>query len=194
MNTFRKTTGLRRITKKLAMPLLLVGAVGAYLTVSGRPGTCPACVAVTDFIFGPNAKADIQTAETWSFPDLAGGTFHSDEIMGHVAVVTFWATWCPPCRKEIPAMNAMRERYSDKGLKVVGVSLDEGENDELASKVERLGIEYPVVRGGESIPPLFGEIRSIPTVFIFSRDNKIAFRHVGYLQEADLEKEIQKLL
>lgn len=194
MNDTVKTPVLKRLIKRLTTPLLIVGAIGTYVVISGKLGTCPACVAITDAIFGPNVEAAVQSTEPWSFPDLKGGTLSSQELEGDVTVLAFWATWCPPCRKEIPALASIQERYADKGVNVIGVSLDEFPDNELAAKVKELGITYPVVRGDQGIPELFGDIRSIPTVFIFSRDSEIAFRHVGYTSENTLEKEIRKLL
>lgn len=194
MDTKEKTSAFKRLTSALKVPLLVVGALGAYIVVSGKLGTCPACVAITDAVFGPKAEASVESGTPWSFPDLEGGTLGSDDLKGNVTIVAFWATWCPPCRKEIPALSSIQERYADKGVRVIGVSLDEFPDDELAAKAKKLGVTYPVVRGDQGIPDLFGNIRSIPTVFIFSQDNEIAFRHVGYTSEEKLEKEIRKIL
>lgn len=110
-----------------------------------------------------------------------------------VLIVDFWATWCPPCRMEIPGFINLYKKYKDKGLEIIGVSLDRGGIPVLQPFVQKFGINYPVFLGNEEISKVY-EIQGIPTTLIIGKNGETKSRHVGYVSEADFEKEILALL
>lgn len=112
---------------------------------------------------------------------------------GNVVLVDFWATWCPPCRVEIPHLKELHKKYSEKGLVVWGVGLDE--EGKLRAFAEEQAISYPILVGDESIGQDYG-VQGIPTTFLFDKQNRIAFKHVGFSQgmEEQFENEIEQLL
>lgn len=134
------------------------------------------------------------TAPAWSLKDVDGKTVSSADFKGKVVLLDFWATWCPPCKAEIPSFVELQKTYGDKGLVVVGVSLDEEGARVLKPFMKQFGINYPVVLGDLKTAQAFGGVRSIPTTFIISRDGRIAGRHVGLVSKADFEKAIKPLL
>ncbi|RKX34106.1 MAG: TlpA family protein disulfide reductase [Verrucomicrobia bacterium] len=131
---------------------------------------------------------------SWELTDLQGHPVRSADFEGKVVLLDFWATWCPPCRKEIPGFIELQERYGEAGLVVVGVSLDEGGAAVVAPFVSKEGINYPVVMGDSTIVEAFGGIASIPTTFVINRDGQIVERHVGYVSQNRFEKSIKSLL
>jgi thiol-disulfide isomerase/thioredoxin len=91
--------------------------------------------------------------------DLArpdGGRVHSDDLRGRYALLDFWATWCPPCVLEIPEMNAIYERYRERGLEVLAISVDELPPDELQAWLRENGVAYPVALGTEDLARRYG--------------------------------------
>jgi thiol-disulfide isomerase/thioredoxin len=110
-----------------------------------------------------------------------------------VLIVDFWATWCPPCRKEIPGFINLYNKYKDKGLEIIGVSLDQGGMPVLQPFVKRFGINYPIFLGNPEISSVY-EISGIPTTLIIDKNGKTKSRHVGYVSEAEFEREILALL
>jgi len=133
-------------------------------------------------------------APAFSLKDKDGKTFSLETLKGKVIVLNFWATWCPPCRVEIPAFNNAYEKYVAKGVEIVGVSLDQKGWDAIRPFLEKHKINYPVVLGGAEIARAYGNIRSIPTTFIIDRKGKVVDSHVGAMTEDALVKSFEKLL
>lgn len=135
-----------------------------------------------------------QPSPAWELKDLDGKAVKSSDFAGKVVVLDFWATWCGPCRMEIPGFIELHKQYADKGLVVVGVSLDRGGASAVKPFVEKMGINYRIVLGDETIVSAFGGIEGIPTTFIIDRKGQIVGTHVGYAPKAEFEAEIKPLL
>ncbi len=113
---------------------------------------------------------------------------------GKVTVLNFWATWCPPCRGEIPDFIALQNQYKDQGLVVVGVSLDQGGAGVVSSFAKSQGMNYPVVMGTDDVAALYGDIQAIPTTFVIDRSGKVVAKHEGETDKATFAGEITKAL
>ncbi len=116
------------------------------------------------------------------------------DFKGKVVVLNFWATWCPPCRREIPDFVALQKQYADKGLVIIGVSLDEDGAAVVKPFASKMGINYPVVMGDQKTAAAYGGIQVVPTTFIFDKSGKIAAQHEGGADRATFEAEIKPLL
>ncbi len=131
----------------------------------------------------------------FTLPDLHGNDVSLSDFEGKVVVLDLWATWCPPCRVEIPFLVSLHEEFEDQGLVVVGVGLDQGGAADLAPFAKEIGMEYTVLVGGRSVQQAYG-VTAIPTSFVIARDGRIAAKHVGYHPSmADgMRAEVVKLL
>lgn len=138
--------------------------------------------------------SNLAPAPPWALYDLTGKELRSDAFAGKVMIVDFWATWCGPCRRSIPAFIELYEEYKDKGLAVVGISLDQKGPSVVRPFVKSHNIEYPIVMGNQRVVNDFGGIRGIPTAFIISQDGKIYRKYVGLRPKALFEKDIRDLL
>ncbi len=123
-----------------------------------------------------------------------GKSVDLETLKGKVVVVNFWATWCVPCRQEIPGFIDTYKSLHAKGVEVIGVSLDEGGWDVVQPYVNRSNIPYPVVIGDQSLSEAYGGIEAIPTTFIINKEGNIVGKHVGYLSKDQLEKQIKAVL
>ncbi len=116
---------------------------------------------------------------SWTTPSGRRTTF--DQFHDRVTVFNFWATWCGPCRREIPDLEAIHKELSAKGVKVLGISVDKGATvlDDVHAFAESLKISYPIVIDNGDLERLFGNIRAIPTTFIINREGKIVEMMIG---------------
>jgi thiol-disulfide isomerase/thioredoxin len=124
--------------------------------------------------------------------DLDGRTITSDAWRGKVTIVNFWATWCPPCRAEIPDLIALQDKYRDQ-IQIVGISQDETGVDQVKRFANEQHLNYPVVMSTPALEGLFPGIYALPTSFVIDRDLKIVQKHVGMLNAATIEAEIRSL-
>lgn len=122
----------------------------------------------------------------FSLPDLEGRAHSNAEFSGKVVVIDFWATWCATCKETIPKLAEMYDAHKEKGLVIVGVSVDKGSDRKIERTGERLGVNYLVLRDKDNKwADTFG-FKGIPSVYVFGRDGKLALALPGY--DADQEK------
>ncbi len=132
----------------------------------------------------PNFKLKTQT----------GKVLELSKLKGKVVAVNFWATWCGPCVKEIPGFMEVYKQYKDKGLEIVGVSLDPKGWDVVRPYLERSKINYPIVVGDMALAEAYGGIDAIPATFIIDKKGNIVKKHVGYMNKSEFESTVKDLL
>jgi peroxiredoxin len=131
----------------------------------------------------------------FTMKDVGGKDVALSSFKGKVVLLDFWATWCPPCKQEIPWFMEFQRKYQARGFTVVGISSDDT-IDKLKPFVEATGMNYPVLQGlgRDDVHEAFGPIWGLPTTLLISRDGKICKRHMGLAQKEQFEKEILGLL
>ena len=127
-----------------------------------------------------------------SLETLAGQTLRMADLRGKVVLVNFWATWCGPCREEIPFLVRLAERYPDH-LAIIGVSEDEGGTDMVVAFAQQHGVNYPVVMSTPTIKRSFPGVFALPTTFVVDPDGQIVQTHVGLISPIILEQEVRHL-
>lgn len=153
-----------------------------------------AALVATKAVAVQESEAEKITAPAWELNDLDGKQIKLSDFKGKVVILNFWATWCAPCRVEIPGFVALQKKYGDKGLAMIGVSVDEQGPDVVKEFVKQFQMTYPVVIGNEKIVEAYGGIDGIPTTFVIDREGQIVGKHIGYEDQETFEKEIQSLL
>ena len=145
-------------------------------------------------LFLAGCDAAPKQAPSWTLPGVDGKAVRSAEFAGKVVLLDFWATWCPPCKMEIPGFIELQKQYADKGLVVVGVSIDQDGPSVVREFVKAQGINDPIVMGDAAVQSAFGGIEGVPTTFLIDRTGKIVQKHVGYTSKEEFEAAIKKLL
>ncbi|MGH7997691.1 MAG: TlpA family protein disulfide reductase [Opitutaceae bacterium] len=143
--------------------------------------------------FGPMASASEvapQRASPWQLKDPSGHQWSSADFKGKIVLLDFWATWCPPCVKEIPSFVALQDKYRGEGLAIVGVSIDEAGPGTVRRFLEKHPVNYPVVLGSWGFASGFLVHDQIPTTVIVDRAGFIRDVVVGYESRERLEKRL----
>jgi thiol-disulfide isomerase/thioredoxin len=125
-------------------------------------------------------------------PDLDGRPVSLAALRGKVVLVNFWATWCPPCREEIPDLIALQNKYKDR-LQIIGVSQDSGSLEEVRQFAAGHGMNYPTIMSTPEVEKLFPAIYALPTSFLLDREGHLAQKHIGQLSASLTEMETRAL-
>jgi thiol-disulfide isomerase/thioredoxin len=133
-----------------------------------------------------------QTVEPFTLTDLDGKTISFADLRGKVVLVNFWATWCPPCRAEIPDLIKLQDKYRDK-LVVLGISEDEVTPEEVKAFATAQKMNYPVAMSTPEMSKIFKGVSALPTTFVIDPEGRIQMRHVGMLDPEKTELEAQYL-
>lgn len=130
-------------------------------------------------------------APDFTLPILGGGNVSMSAMKGKVVVVNFWATWCPPCLKEMPVLNELHAAYKSEGVEVLGLSLDEEGLSITEPFVKKLGINYPIVESDKKTYQAYGNVLTIPHTFIIDRNGIVVKRLIGNQDKATFEAAIK---
>jgi thiol-disulfide isomerase/thioredoxin len=176
----------------------------AVVAAAGLAAAFAGCKPVADTKSGGQASA----SATSKYPDepdvtfeqLQGGSISLASFKGKVVLVNFWATWCDPCRIEIPWLISFQQKYASRGFTLVGVAMDESgkkvvepfvEKTEFDVDGQKMTMGYPIVIGNEDIAEKFGGLLGYPSSYLISRDGKIVKRIIGLVSESELAREIE---
>ena len=133
-------------------------------------------------------------APDFTLQDLSGNPYSLSNASGKVIILDFWATWCPPCKMEIPHFQALYSEYASSGVEIIGIALDRGGASDVMPFVQQEGVIYPILISDQKVEAAYGGIRSIPTTFIIDRKGNIVEKVVGYRDKKFFEDWIKKLI
>lgn len=128
-----------------------------------------------------------------ALPDLEGKSVQLSRLRGRVVVVNFWATWCDPCRDEVPDFVKLHQEYRGRGVEVIGISMDKGKDERVRAFVKEFGIEYPIVIGDGQVARQW-LVRGIPMTFLIDPTGTVARVILGATDKRSLEDGIRPLL
>ncbi len=135
-----------------------------------------------------------QVAPDFELTDLEGKPMKLSSLRGEAVLLNFWATWCGPCKIEIPWLIDLQKKYGAQGLRIVGISMDDGGKDAVAKFTKEMGINYPVAIGNEKVADEYGGVQALPTSFYLGRDGKVVARAFGLISRSEIEDNIKASL
>jgi cytochrome c biogenesis protein CcmG, thiol:disulfide interchange protein DsbE len=150
--------------------------------------------------FGPQVGAALGFgAGTEPAPDfvvetMQGDTIRLSDLRGQVVLVNFWATWCPPCRVEMPGFQRVWEDYADRGFVIVGLSVDQGVRSDVVRWVDQRGLTFPIAFAPGTVVRSYGGASTLPTSILIDREGRIAHRVQGYYAEPALRAAVRRLI
>lgn len=133
-------------------------------------------------------------APAYTLVTLEGDTVRSSELAGKVVVVNFWATWCPPCRLEMPSLQKLSQNHSKDDVVVLGFATDAGSSDPVRDFLRERGITYPVGMATPEHRRAFGGIPGVPTTFLVDREGRIRHKVVGYFASPAMNAAVSRLI
>ena len=170
------------VSLRFAAPLLTL-----LLFAAACSTTAPAASAVK-----PMDKR--RAAPNFELKDADGKTVKLSDYRGKVVLLNFWATWCGPCKVEIPWFVDFETQFKDRGFAVLGVAMDDEGWEIVRPYVQAKKVNYRVMVGNDSVATLYGGVESLPTTFVIDREGKIAAVHVGLVSKSEYANDIEQLL
>ena len=128
------------------------------------------------------AIAPSTSAPDFTLRSMSGPNMRLGEQRGRVVMVNFWATWCGPCREEMPQLNRLYERYKSAGFVLLGVNVDDDPHTALAYVAAKLGVSFPVLLDTDKKVSKLYDLNTMPSTIVIDRDGKMRFLHRGYLR------------
>ncbi|PIU50901.1 TlpA family protein disulfide reductase [Candidatus Desantisbacteria bacterium CG07_land_8_20_14_0_80_39_15] len=184
------------ISKVIVLCVLMIGILAWCPNAGLRKGDAGEKTATTVKVEKVSSGKITKWGDAPDFvlPKLGGDKFKLSSLSGKVIILNFWATWCSPCRTEIPDFIDLKKKYGGKGLEIVGVSLDKDGERKVGQFAGKIGINYIIVFGRQEVTDKYGGIRGIPTTFIIDRKGNIVKKYVGFRPLEVFEKDVRELL
>jgi thiol-disulfide isomerase/thioredoxin len=133
-------------------------------------------------------------APDFTLQSLDGKSMRLSDLRGKAVLLNFWATWCSPCKIEMPWFIELQKQYGSQGLQIVGVAMDDSSKEDIAKFASDMGVNYPVLLGKEAVGEAYGGVPALPETFFIGRDGKIVDKIIGLKGKAEIEDAIKKAL
>jgi thiol-disulfide isomerase/thioredoxin len=170
------------------LALVLVAVVAAGMLYFGFHWVRRSASARTPVIARPADAPD------FTLESLDGKSLRLSDLRGKVVLLNFWATWCDPCKIEMPWFVELQNEYGPQGLQVVGVAMDDSSKEDIAKFAKDMGVNYPVLLGKEAVGDEYGGVPALPESFFISREGRIVDKILGLQGKADIEEAVKKAL
>jgi peroxiredoxin len=133
-------------------------------------------------------------APDFSLESLDGKTVRLSDLRGKAVLLNFWATWCGPCKIEMPWFVELQNQYASQGFQIIGVAMDEASKEDIGKFAKDMGVNYPILIGKEAVGEQYGGVPALPETFVIGRDGKIVDKILGLRGKAEIEDSIKKAL
>jgi peroxiredoxin len=139
-------------------------------------------------------KTNGSPAPDFELTSLDGKQVKLSDFRGQAVLLNFWATWCSPCKIEMPWFVDLQKQYGPQGLAVVGVAMDDASRDDIAKFAKEMGVNYPILIGKEAVGEMYGGVQFLPTTFYIDRKGRVIERVFGLTGKGEIEDNVKKAL
>jgi thiol-disulfide isomerase/thioredoxin len=133
-------------------------------------------------------------APDFTLESLDGKTMKLSDFRGKAVLLNFWATWCGPCKIEMPWFVELQNQYAAQGFQIVGVAMDDASKEDIGKFAKDMGVNYPILIGKESVGDQYGGVPALPESFLIGRDGKIVDKIIGLRGKAEIEDAVKKAI
>lgn len=179
---------------KTVIFVLVVAVVITGLLFVGKLGTTHSASAAKPGEHGDRFNGTPAPDFTLNVLGAKDKTLKLSDFKGKAVVVNFWATWCEPCKVEMPWLIDLQAKYGPQGLQIVGIAMDDTDEKTIVSFGHKMGVNYPIVQGTEKVADLYGGVDGMPTLFFVDRAGKIVDHELGLRGMDIIEANIKKSL
>jgi cytochrome c-type biogenesis protein len=176
------------VVKRSPLALVVVAFVVALMLYFGYHQVRRAGAASTSRLTTSSVAPD------FSLESLDGKTMRLSDLRGKAVLLNFWATWCGPCKIEMPWFVDLQNKYGSQGLQIVGVAMDDASKEDIAKFAKDMGVNYPILIGKESVGDQYGGVPALPETFVIGRDGKIVDKIIGLKGKGEIEDDVKKAL
>jgi thiol-disulfide isomerase/thioredoxin len=178
------------VKRNISVIIVVIAAIAIMLLIGKRlsrpPGAGPSYSSARAMLGKP--------APDFALQSLDGKTVHLSDFRGKAVLLNFWATWCEPCKIEMPWFVELQKEYGPRGLAIVGVAMDDSGKDTIAQFAKEMGVNYPVLLGKEAVGDEFGGMPYLPTTFYIDRGGYIVQQVAGLKGRGEIEDYIKQAL
>jgi DsbE subfamily thiol:disulfide oxidoreductase len=173
------------VKRNLIVVAIVAVAVGLMLWTASRVSRNPQRL---------TSGAAGKPAPEFELKSLDGRTVRLSDYRGKAVLLNFWATWCGPCKIEMPWFEELQNKYRSQGLEVIGIAMDDAGEDTVAKFVKDMGVTYTILMGKEAVGVDYGGVLGLPTTFYIDRQGRVVDQVVGLVSHSDIEDNIKKAL
>jgi thiol-disulfide isomerase/thioredoxin len=177
--------------RNIVVGVILVVTV-AFMIYSGARRSRSGLVGVNVEKLAGDVKGKV--APDWELNTLDGKPVRLSDYRGKAVLLNFWATWCEPCKIEMPWFVELQKEYAGQGLAIVGVAMEDTKNEEIADFAKKMGVNYTILRGKEAVGQAYGGVEGLPTTFFIGRDGKLVDQSTGLVSRSEIVDHIKEAL
>jgi thiol-disulfide isomerase/thioredoxin len=192
---------MKTVTKYLVLLAILFFISSCSKQTAQQQSSSSNNVAANDFKGNVSLVTNVNPgaagiASDFYWYDSDGKKISLSDLKGKTVLINFWATWCGPCKAELPDIENLSKAYSSKGLVVIGVSVDKGENllTDVSNFASQNGLTYQIVIDNDNVADAYGNINAIPTSFLVDKNGRIVDKWIGVRNKSFLESTLKKYL
>jgi thiol-disulfide isomerase/thioredoxin len=182
------------VKRNIAVVAILIVTVSAMFYASARKARSSAALAGSPASVKLSGDIRGKVAPDWELNTLDGKPVRLSDFKGKAVLLNFWATWCGPCKIEMPWFVELNKEFAPQGLVIIGIAMEDTKSEEIAKFAKEMGVDYTILRGKEAVGEAYGGVLGLPTTFYIGRDGKLVDQSTGLVSRSEIVDHIKEAL